>query len=59
MPLKKYGVLKGRIVGATREDDKSSPHYQVHVVAGKKNYRIAVNVMSAEAKPETAYTTST
>jgi len=52
MPLKRYGVLKGRIVGKEREDDRSAPHYQVHVLAGTTNYRIAVNVMSAADKPE-------
>jgi len=46
MPLKGYGMLKGRAVAAKREADQSSPHYQVHVVASGVDYRIAVNVMS-------------
>ncbi|MGC4095953.1 MAG: YukJ family protein [Nitrospira sp.] len=46
MPLKRYGVLKGKAVGATREEDQSSPHYQVHIQAGTIHYRIAVNVKS-------------
>lgn len=46
MPLKNYGVLKGKVVDAKREDDPSSPHYQVHIQAGQVHYRIAVNVKS-------------
>ena len=46
MPLKRYGVLKGRAIAAKREEDQSSPHYQVHIQAGSTDYRIAVNVMS-------------
>ena len=34
MPLANYGVLKGKAIGAKREDDQSSPHYQVHILAG-------------------------
>jgi uncharacterized protein YukJ len=46
MPLKRYGVLKGRAIAAKREEDQSSPHYQVHIQAGSIPYRIAVNVKS-------------
>lgn len=46
MPLKRYGVLKGRALAAKREEDQSSPHYQVHLLAGSIHYRIAVNVKS-------------
>ena len=46
MPLKQYGVLKGRAIGAKREEDESTPHYQVHIQAGSTHYRIAVNVKS-------------
>lgn len=46
MPLKRYGVLKGRAIAANREEDQSSPHYQVHIQAGSIQYRIAVNVKS-------------
>ena len=46
MPLKRYGVLKGRAIGAKREEEQSSPHYQVHIQAGSMHYRIAVNVKS-------------
>ena len=33
MSLANYGVLKGKAIGAKREDDESSPHYQVHILA--------------------------
>ena len=50
MPLSNYGVLKGKAIGAKREDDQSSPHYQVHILAGTEHSRIAVNVKSV-ARP--------
>ena len=46
MGLKHYGVLRGRVLAARREDDMDSPHYQVQVAAAGTNYRLAVNVMS-------------
>ena len=46
MPLSNYGVLKGKAIGAKRMDDESSPHYQVHIVAGTAHNRIAVNAKS-------------
>lgn len=52
MPLKRYGVLKGKAIDARREEDRSSPHYQVHIQAGSIQYRIAVNVMSQVSPSE-------
>ncbi len=46
MPLANYGVLKGKAIAAKREDDQSSPHYQVHILAGESHNRIAVNAKS-------------
>ena len=46
MPLQRYGVLKGKAIGAKRETEPRSPHYQVHIEAGAVQYRIAVNVKS-------------
>ena len=46
MGLKEYGVLRGRVVAAQREDGTDTPHYQVRVTAVGIDYRIAVNVMS-------------
>jgi len=55
MPLKNYGVLKGRPI-ARRLGSGNSPHYQIHVVdeAGT-DYRIAVNVKSKLAPSELMY----
>jgi uncharacterized protein YukJ len=45
MPLKKYGVLHGTVVGHLRDADDD--HYQILVKADRELYRIAVNVKSA------------
>lgn len=50
MSIANYGVLKGKVIGAKREEDLSTPHYQIHIAAGTSHYRIAVNVMS-QLKP--------
>jgi uncharacterized protein YukJ len=47
MPLKHYSVLKGRPI-AMRFGTGQSPHYQIHMVADDANFRIAVNVQSAD-----------
>lgn len=46
MPVKDYGVLRCRAVGAKREDGADTPHYQVHVTAEGVDYRLAINVKS-------------
>jgi uncharacterized protein YukJ len=60
MPLRSYGVLRGRAVDRRREgapDD--TPHYQIHVVDdGGTSYRIAVNVLSQLAPSELLYLAS-
>jgi uncharacterized protein YukJ len=52
MPIAHYGVLKGKAVGASREDGQSTPHYQVHITASNVHYRIAVNVKSQSSPSE-------
>ena len=47
MPLKSYGVLKGRPI-AMRFGSGPSPHYQVHMVAGDENFRIATSIQSGD-----------
>ena len=47
MPLARYGVLKGRVLGRKRNADDD--HYQVLISDGKTQYRIAVNVKSKAA----------
>ena len=34
MPIQGYGVLKGRLVDARREQGTDSPHYQIRITAG-------------------------
>ena len=52
MPLESYGVLKGSVVDARREDDPNTPHYQVRVRADGTSYRVAVNVKSQVSPSE-------
>jgi uncharacterized protein YukJ len=52
MPLGHYGVLVGRVVDTRREDEASSPHFQVRVRGGNADYRIAVNVKSQTSPSE-------
>lgn len=52
MPLARYGVLKGKTIAAKREDDQSTPHYQIHLLSGNVAYRIAVNVKSQASPSE-------
>lgn len=44
-----YGVLKGRAVDRRLEgEEDDSPHYQVHVRANQRDYRLAINVKSVQ-----------
>src|SRR5215510_10535479 len=52
MALKHYGVLVGRVVDSRREDESSSPHFQICVKAADVDYRIAVNVKSQTSPSE-------
>ena len=55
MPLKNYGVLKGRPI-SRRLGSGSSPHYQIHLVdESGTDYRIAINVKSQLAPSELMY----
>jgi uncharacterized protein YukJ len=54
MPLKNYGVLKGRPI-ARQPGSGQNPHYQIHVVDDTTDYRIAVNVASQLAPSEVEY----
>ena len=51
MPLKSYGVLKGRPVNR-QLGSGTNPHYQIHIVDDTTHYRIAVNVASQLAPSE-------
>jgi uncharacterized protein YukJ len=54
MPLKNYGVLKGRPI-EVRLGTSQNAHYQVHLIDESLDYRIAVNVASALAPSEVEY----
>lgn len=45
MSLKQYGVLKGSVV-ETQGGDGERPHYNIHVKALDKHYRVAINIQS-------------
>ena len=56
MPLDGYGVLAARAVQTQREDGTDTPHYQLQLAdAGGEQWRIAVNVESAQAPSELLY----
>ena len=55
MPIKDYGVLKGRAVRGNAELENTSPHYQLYLSTGQHEYRIAINVKSQEAPSEVKY----
>ncbi|MBI5834732.1 MAG: DUF2278 family protein [Armatimonadetes bacterium] len=54
MPLKDYGVLKGRPI-ACRRAVKTNPHYQVHMVDDQVDYRLAINAMPQLSPPEVEF----
>ena len=54
MPLKNYGVLKGKAI-EIRQGTGQSPHYQVYIVDDTTDYRIAINVQSALTPNELEY----
>lgn len=56
MPLNQYGVLVGRPLDRRREGSTDTPHYQIHVgTDGGEQFRIAINVLSAQAPSELLY----
>lgn len=54
MPLKRYGILKGRPIDV-QVGAGESPHYQVHIVDDTTDYRIAINVQSKMSPSELLY----
>jgi uncharacterized protein YukJ len=48
MAITTYGALHGRFDRAKREDDESSPHLQIRLLAGDTPWRVAVNVQSQD-----------
>ncbi len=54
MPLKHYGILKGKAI-EVRLGSGQSPHYQVRIIDDTTDYRIAINVESALSPNELEY----
>jgi uncharacterized protein YukJ len=54
LPLKNYGVLKGKAI-EVRLGGGSRPHYQVRLVDDQTDYRIAINVKSNLEPSELEY----
>ncbi|MDF5710965.1 MAG: DUF2278 family protein [Nostoc sp. S4] len=54
MPLKNYGVLKGRAIDR-KLGEGSTPHYQVLLTDEKQKHRIAINVKSKQSPSELLY----
>ncbi len=52
---RKYGVLVGKIKDGIEQPAGKSPHYEIWVDAGGKNFRIAVNVRSVDGSDVLAY----
>src|SRR5664279_6054920 len=55
MSITGYGVLVGRVMAGMAESGLQTPHYQVQVNAAGVDYRIAVNVRSAQNPPDLLY----
>ena len=54
MPLKSYGLLKGKAI-EVRLGAGQSPHYQVRLIDNTTDYRIAINVKSQLSPSEVEY----
>lgn len=54
MPLRKYGVLKGRPINK-KSGTGRSPHFQIHTIDDTADYRISVNVKSKLSPSELLY----
>ena len=50
MPIRDYGVLKGRVAGCRQERDRRAPHFQVRVRAGGTDFRVSINVQSFDRR---------
>jgi uncharacterized protein YukJ len=55
MPLKKYGVLAGRVLETRAEGGSDSPHFQIRARGGELDFRVAVNVLSQQSPSELLY----
>jgi len=54
MPIRNYGVLKGRVIRGKPERRGSTPHYHI-LVAAESLFHVAVGTRSAEGAPDLLY----
>jgi uncharacterized protein YukJ len=54
MPIRNYGVLKGRVIRGKPERRRATPHYHVLVAAGDL-FHVAVGTRSADGAPDLLY----
>jgi uncharacterized protein YukJ len=56
MSIGTYGVLKGKVIDKFRgQPNDKTPHYEIHVTASAKHYRVAVNVRSQQSPPDVLF----
>jgi uncharacterized protein YukJ len=55
VPIRTYGVLKGRVVRGIPERRGRTPHYQVQVDADGVAFRVAVDTRSTGGRPDLLY----
>ena len=55
MPLRSYGLVKGRPLAHHRETDDDIPHYQIHLEAGATGFRLPVDVKSSLEPSQLVY----
>lgn len=54
MPIRNYGVLKGRVIRGKPERRRSTPHYHILVAAGDL-FHVAVGTRSSAGAPDLLY----
>ena len=52
MPIRNYGVVKGRVVRGIPERHGRTPHFQVRVSADGVHFRVSVDIRSASGQPD-------
>lgn len=56
LPIPDYGVLKGEATGRSRvASGGATSHFEIHLTAARKNYRLPINVQSRQAPSEVLF----
>jgi uncharacterized protein YukJ len=55
VPLRRYGVLKGRVTAVATEFAADGPHYDVRIETPEASFRIAVNVQARQPPSDLLY----